>query len=204
MSVLEDHIEFVNGMQSFQLSQVKKFAGQDKRVALHQNSANKCSDLIAFLESLKSQTANASSFVQKASQPAIRLNLIAEEIEGLPSELLEELSISESDKVEFRIVSLINEMGGVASLDRLLVAIYRKTGEVMKRTALNQRLYRMAQKEMIFSVPGKKGIYSTRIFSDEEASKLSGAVSVEHVAPNNLLLALGSPPYLTSLRESEN
>jgi hypothetical protein len=87
---------------------------------------------------------------------APRLALSWEEIDGLPKELLEELSISESDKTEFNISSVITELGGVASLDRLLVALFRQSGEITKRAPLNQRLYRMVQKEMIYSV-GEEG-----------------------------------------------
>ena len=77
--------------------------------------------------------------------------------------------ISESDKAEFTIVSLIDESGGVASLDQILVALYRKTGEISKRLGLNSRLYRMVQKGLIHSVPGKKGVYSTKPIVEDGA-----------------------------------
>jgi hypothetical protein len=108
--------------------------------------------------------------VRSAAVP--RLGLSWEEIHGLPQELLEELSISESDKIEFNISSLITELGGVASLDRLLVALFRQSNEITKRAALNQRLYRMVQKELIHSVPGKKGVYSIHPISELDAAKL--------------------------------
>lgn len=84
-----------------------------------------------------------------------------DELEGLPEELVAELSISDSDKTDFNIIGLIREAGDVASLDRIILNLYKQTGEIVKRANLNARLYRMVQKEQIYSVPGKKGVYST-------------------------------------------
>jgi hypothetical protein len=72
---------------------------------------------------------------------------------------------------------VIDEAGGVASLDQILVGHFRKTGEVMKRTTLTSRLYRMANKGLIFPLPNKKGVYSTSKFSDHEVAQLLGADS---------------------------
>ncbi len=101
-----------------------------------------------------------------------RLNLDWEEIEGLPPEVLEELSISESDRTKFNIISGIRAMGGVASLDRIIIYLYKQHNDLQKRGPLNQRLYRMVQKELIFSVPRKKGVYSSSPMSEEDAAKL--------------------------------
>lgn len=101
-----------------------------------------------------------------------RLALSWEEIEGLPPEVMEELSISDSDRVEFNIAAGVVALGGVASLDRIIVHLWKEFSEVHKRTTLNQRLYRMTQKEMIYSVPGRKGVYSSQPLSEEEAAAL--------------------------------
>jgi hypothetical protein len=108
----------------------------------------------------------------RTKKPAKRLALTWEEVHDLPPELISELSVSDGDKLEFDIVQILDELGGVASLDRLLVALYRKTGEIHQRTWLNNRLYRMVQKEMLYSVPGKKGVYSSEPLSKEEAADL--------------------------------
>ena len=84
-----------------------------------------------------------------------------------------ELSISESDKLDYSLVSLIKSCGGVATLDRILVSVYKLTEEIMKRATLNSRLYRMVQKGLIYSVPGKKGVYSTFPMDEDEASELT-------------------------------
>src|SRR5690606_37816426 len=82
------------------------------------------------------------------------------DLEGLPEELIAELSISESDREEFELLAIIEAGGGTMSLDQLLVAVYKKHGTIYERVKLNQRLYRMASKGALYSVPGRKGWYS--------------------------------------------
>ena len=64
--------------------------------------------------------------------------------------------------------------GGIASLDQILVGLYRNSGELWKRNTLTSKLYRMAQKGVVFQVPEKKGVYSTRRISEEDARRLFG------------------------------
>ena len=75
----------------------------------------------------------------------------------LPPELLEELSITKADELEDQLVTVINAYGGTASLDQILVGLFRKFGITQKRRFLQNKLYRMS---MIWSVPGKKGVYT--------------------------------------------
>jgi hypothetical protein len=167
------HIDFVKSQGEFQRRQAAKYDKDPRRSAMHIASADKFESLLDALTDLNERSSlNADFMSVPPSLSASRLNLSWEEIEGLPEELLSELSVSETDKTEFNIRSLITELGGVASLDRLLVALFKKTGEISKRAALNQRLYRMVQKEMIYAVPGKKGVYSVRQMTDEEANSL--------------------------------
>ena len=102
-----------------------------------------------------------------------KIRLAPDEIDGLPAELLEELSLSEADKADFAVLSVIEDAGGVLSLDKILVALYHKTKEVNKRTTLNARIYRMVQRGDLFNVPGKKGVYSLNELSEQEASQIS-------------------------------
>jgi hypothetical protein len=120
---------------------------------------------------LESSVANADG-AKKAPGKQSQLALSFEDIEGLPDELLQELGFSDGDKMDFTIHRTINELGGVTSIDRLLVTIYKETGEIIKRSNVNQRLYRMAQRGALFPVPGKKGVYSTEEITEEDASKL--------------------------------
>ena len=75
---------------------------------------------------------------------------------------------------ETLLLHVINDRGGIATLDQVLVSLYRKTGEVMKRTTLTSKLYRMTQKGTVFVVPSKKGVYSTRRLSQEDVAAMFG------------------------------
>jgi len=83
-----------------------------------------------------------------------------EEIMDLPEDLREELSFSRADKLEMTICTILREFNGVASIDRLLVELYRKTNAVYKRIALTTKIHRMIKKGKLFSVPQRRGYYS--------------------------------------------
>jgi hypothetical protein len=59
------------------------------------------------------------------------------------------------------VVQVIREAGGTATLDEVLIGLYRKTGEVAKRNLLSNRLYRLAQQGYLRSVQHRKGVYTT-------------------------------------------
>ena len=80
-------------------------------------------------------------------------------IHDLPPELQNELSVTKADALEDQLVTVINAYGGQASLDQILVGLYRKFEISQKRRFLQNKLYRMS---MIWSVPGRKGIYTTK------------------------------------------
>ncbi|MDG5489055.1 hypothetical protein NYR55_10560 [Sphingomonas sp. BGYR3] len=161
---LEALTSFVNEQISFhsQLTEQAARTGDDRRAMRHQTIMKRYGELIGVLAEQKT----------KPTKAAQRLALTWEEVHDLPQELLKELSVSDSDKLEFQIIKTIEDLGGVASLDRLLVALYRQTGEIYQRTWLNNRLYRMCQKDMIFSVPGRKGVYSLESIDKETAAAL--------------------------------
>jgi len=158
----------------FHLRQADRYADEPRRATLHATTAAQFRLLLEGLDAFhKWQEENPDWRVTRKIDRSKRVALSWDEIEGLPEELLKELSLSDSDRTEFNILSSVRELGGVASLDRLLVHIYRQSGEIMKRVALNQRLYRMTQKELLHGVPGKKGVYSIEPLSEEEAAELT-------------------------------
>ena len=139
-----------------------------KRAESHRRMAQRFQELLEHLESLPTRGASGPMSTQSS-----RIRLTPEELDGLPEELLGELSLSEADRADFAVQSVIDEAGGILSLDKIIVALYRKTGEVSKRTTLNARIYRMTQRGDLYSVPGKKGVYSTRQLTEDEASELT-------------------------------
>lgn len=175
MKNLQECVDFVKTQVTFHERKaaffergLARYPVNQKRMEAHRDMAAKFSELWAFLIAMITDAA-----ASQRSMKSSRLGLSPEEIDGLPAELLEELSISEADKADFAVLSVIDEAGGVLSLDKILIALYRRTGEINKRTQINSRLYRMTQKGMVYSVPGRKGIYSTRELSEQEANNLS-------------------------------
>jgi len=79
-------------------------------------------------------------------------------IHDLPPELLEELSVAKTDELEDQLVTVIKAYGDEASLDQILVGLYRKFKVTQKRRFIQNKLYRM---DTIWSVSGKKGVYTT-------------------------------------------
>lgn len=81
------------------------------------------------------------------------------EIRDLPDELREQLVVGKRDELEEILIDALRSLEGVANLDELLVAAYRATGKVYKRTFVSNKLYRMAQNGLVDSVPKRKGVY---------------------------------------------
>ena len=77
-------------------------------------------------------------------------------------EVIKELNISESDRHEFFIMRIIEKLGGVASIDKIIIGAYRDNKEILERQKLNAKLYRMSSKGLIYSHPNKKGVYSIK------------------------------------------
>lgn len=166
--MVREFADFVNGQAEFHEAMAKKFVHDKNRLDKHLTTARQFRSLHAALMS-------AGQGQQSTSAPAngpVQLDLTFEEVEGLPAELVQELSISDGDRTEFVILKIIRELGGIASLDRILVGLYRQTNEIMKRTTLTSRIYRMTQKGLLYSVPNRKGVYSTRELTPEDVEKL--------------------------------
>ena len=82
-------------------------------------------------------------------------------LHDLPQELLGELSVSKTDEFEDQLFAAINSYGGQASLDQILVGLFWKFSVVQKRRFTQNKLYRMTKANVLWSVGGKKGVYST-------------------------------------------
>ncbi len=79
-------------------------------------------------------------------------------IHDLPPALQRELSIRKSNELDDQIVTVINAYGGEATVDQILVGLYRKFGLIQKRRSVQIRLEKMAS---IIEVEARKGHYST-------------------------------------------
>jgi hypothetical protein len=177
MSMLEKYSKFVKENHEFHDRRAREFErSSPTRSKRHRDTADTLGQLLADLASIDNQLLEAKS-PDSTPSPAVkksRLSLTEEEIVGLPHELIQELNLSAGDRAEFAILSLLEEADGPLTLDKLLIGLYRRTTEIHKREKLTARLYRMAQKNLVYAFPGKKGIYAL------EPPAGSDSHSVEH------------------------
>lgn len=155
MKILADFLPFLKEQTEYHDRQLVRFRSDPTKKRRHEEIAKTFRELVAaaLAHQTQSESAGPISSPNTALTPA--------DLAGLPPELLEQLNLSESDAQDMQIINVVNAAGGVMSLDKLLIAIYRQTGEVHKRPKLTARLYRMVQKGIIFTVPKKKGLYTT-------------------------------------------
>ncbi len=192
MSILSKHLAFVNEQLEFHENYAKRPGINTFRVSLHQSTAEKFRALMADLDLADTALEAASQQTnspQHQPEKVIRLTLSVEDLEGLPHDLIQELNVSDGDKTEFAIVNAIEEAGGIISLDQLLIALYKKTNEVHKRNSLTSRLARMATKNIIYYVPGKKGAYSTEQLSTADVERIFGSLR-QHQEPQPTVSAV--------------
>lgn len=83
------------------------------------------------------------------------------DVSDLPPELLSQLSIPKLDEVEQAVINtLTSRYNGIASIDEILVGIYRDAGILQTdRRKFSNKLYRMQSARHICSVDGRKGLY---------------------------------------------
>lgn len=163
------HSDFVKSQIAFHEAMVEKFKASPRRRDKHLETVGALTALLDYLQELEIRPSAATSV--QGGKP-VQLALTFEEIQDLPPELLQELSVSEGDRMDFTILKTVEAAGGVASLDRILVGLYKDAGEIMKRATLTSRIYRMSQKGLIFAVPGKKGAYSLEELTEEQSNNL--------------------------------
>lgn len=170
---LDRHIKTVKDQISFHDYQIKRNSSNESTKNKQLTLQGKFKRLLEFLESTVPSLINTTKAtpIDDKTDPLVNLShaatLLPSDLEGLPEELLNNLSISESDHQEFKIVHLIDAIGGEASIDKIMVAYYHDTGDILDRRNLAAKLYRMVQKGLIFTA-SKKGVYST---ADTEVSQ---------------------------------
>lgn len=83
----------------------------------------------------------------------------ANDLSGLPEELLRELSASNADMLERQILTVLETLGGCGDLDQILIGLYRKFQVVQKRRFLQNKLWRMVRKGQVQKPGGARGIF---------------------------------------------
>lgn len=94
------------------------------------------------------------------------------DLSDLPPELVAELSTPKTDELESQITIVLQAYGGMADLDQILVGLYRKFQVIQKRRFLQNKVWRMCQKEILWSIRGKKGVYTINEPAEEEKEEI--------------------------------
>lgn len=178
MDKIDIYIEFVKEQVAFQRKMAEKYAFQPYREGMHLKSASKFEEILELLQEAKNSIEGTLDRPAKGVARR-RILLSLEDIKDIPNELLEELNLSDVDKQEMLIESIIADAGGILSLDKILVELYRRTGGVHKRAIVISRLYRMGNRGLIYSLPSKKGLYSTHELSEQDVKRLFGQLDTE-------------------------
>lgn len=82
------------------------------------------------------------------------------DLSDLPPELMAQLSGVKTDVLEDQIYAVAKAAGDEIELDKLLIELFRRHGDVHQRRFLNNKCYRMAQKGLIHILRGRKGVYT--------------------------------------------
>jgi hypothetical protein len=174
---MDSEIAFVKEQILAQDKMMQKYSDQPNRVHLHGVTKSKFEGLLQTLEALRAASKGPTEIAvphHGNGNQLAGIHLSLDDIEGIPSELMEELSISESDRQGMVIADIIRGFGGVASLDKIILFVHKRTGVIIKRNTIKSKLFRMVEKKMIFNVPTKRGIYSSYEMTEDEAKTISG------------------------------
>jgi hypothetical protein len=179
MAILSDFLPFVKDQAAYHDRQAIRYRSDPKKLRKHTDIAATFRKILAAIEKEAYQPTGVNT---TASLPLPAIDdtipersatssapLTPAEVADLPPDLLAQLGISASEGQDMTIMKIINDAGGVLSLDRLLIALYHKTGEVHQRQKLTARLYRMIQKDLLYSVPRKKGLYSIKPLTETKS-----------------------------------
>jgi hypothetical protein len=160
MKMLDKFVAVVKRQISYYEGQVTIFTPDHPRyradkMALYKRIANELRELLSYLVSQRDRPTQA-----EMAAGTTERRIAQEDISDLPPELLAELSDAAKGEID-PIIQIIEGRGGTASLDEILIDLFRKHKEIGKRNIVSNKLYRLARRGLCWSVPGKKGFYTT-------------------------------------------
>ena len=146
---LDDAIEFISQEAIYHDEQLSK------SLALNEDEAESSAHYQK--KRLYTSLYNLLINIQKRLDPnKSNTTILPSELEGLPKELLEQLS---TDTLEINLLKIMEDHGGPISLDRLILIYFKLHSEILERRKLTAKLYRMCKSGSLYSV-GERGIYS--------------------------------------------
>jgi len=81
------------------------------------------------------------------------------DLDGLPIDVIEKLSLSLEDKIKMSLLDIFEEQNCQIDINHLIIDLYRKSEIVIERAKINNILYRMTKEGLISSIKGKKGVF---------------------------------------------
>lgn len=170
MDLLSQYGPFVKDQIHVQEKLAERYREQEWRATRHQRNVVVCRSLLRDLEMLQERFKGAPFGAAGDALVSSGLQLAPEDLDGLPPELMEQLTITDRETKEFAIIGLINQAGGVLPVNKIIIGLFRKTGEVSNRAALISKLHRMVAKGRLYTNPqDRRGVFSTKPL--EETSK---------------------------------
>lgn len=109
---------------------------------------------------LISKLKTLSDFLAEQKRLATPIPRTLGDVSDLPPELIRELSLPKTDELEDQILVVMRACEGDAGLDQVLVGLYRKFGVAQTRRFIQNKLYRMSKKELVYQVAGERAVYS--------------------------------------------
>jgi len=86
--------------------------------------------------------------------------IVNSDLADLPDELLKELRLGPRTSLDTQILDVFRALGGSATLDDVLIGLYRKFTVVQKRRFLQNALWRMVRKGYLLAQRGERGRFS--------------------------------------------
>lgn len=163
---ISDALEFLNNRIQFHQSRAKRFNRNSHPSKQHERTAQQHRDLITLLKSLQVNATQKPVVSNETAQDDL-FSLNPLKLDDLPEELVDDLNLSKSERRDAEILELFKIAERPLNINELMVGLYRKYEQRPKRNALSARLYRMAQRDDVHSVPHKKGLYAIGPLEEE-------------------------------------
>ncbi len=175
-----EDVNFVKTQAAFHRRMVEKFSTDLNRKKRHLEISEQFDDLAKRIEALIPLLGKKPPIANLPGQ--LRIG----SLDDLPIELRKQIKISDSDKLEIDILEVIQSFDGVAAIDEILVALWRKTNEILERDFLARKIYRMVQGHSVFSAK-KKGYYQLIDPEGEAARQVEMDIANENLTLADIL-----------------
>ncbi|MCF7980773.1 MAG: hypothetical protein K9K86_02240 [Pseudomonadales bacterium] len=155
MESISDFIKFLKSRQSFHARKSRNLAKVNPDAAgKHEQTSSNHAAIISWFESYQENPSSS----QKSPTDEDLFSLNPLDMQDLPDDLSEELSVSQSDTEDAQILELLKIANRSLDLNELLIGCFRKYNVKHKRNLLTARIYRLVKRDLVHNVG--KGKYA--------------------------------------------